>query len=347
MKSHRDNNFLFLQKGSEAPPYNPSRESVAATLYLTSMPRNRTSSPQRFDTSLLDPDGLTTRGGLRDALRSVERVCYEDDSLIMEMIEGLICQPHIFEYITSSTFPILVITIHSTKNIPVDLDSKAFERLSKWVLAQFPTHGTSNVMDALWVKLLQRLSSSLMAVGGMVTVERCNELRGFRRKVVLSFGVLKELGGCTDLVLVDANVSTTNRKKQRVPARCLQLDPDPFDRMGIPVPATDHDARITYGEILHTLKGLLEVCISPCLARFERLNCFRATYSSSDNPEYQIYSSARSKSQLSSSWPTQSFLLCTSIAWTALDSGGFCYQRRRKCTCDSRPDVGVVAYLRL
>ena len=90
---------------------------MAATLYLSSnMSRNRTSSPQGFDNSLLDPGGLTTRDGLRDALRSVERVCYGDDSFkIAEMIEELNSQPHTFEYITSSMFLTLVITIHLTK----------------------------------------------------------------------------------------------------------------------------------------------------------------------------------------------------------------------------------------
>ena len=78
----------------------------------SNMPRNCTSSLKGFDTRLLDPDGLTTPGGLRGALRSVERVFREDDFLIMEMIEGLICQPHTFEYITSSMFLILVIAIH-------------------------------------------------------------------------------------------------------------------------------------------------------------------------------------------------------------------------------------------
>lgn len=86
---------------------------MAATLYPTSnMPPYRTSSPQRFDTNLLDPDLLTTRTGLQNALRAVQRVCYDDDSSIVEMIEELNRQPHIFEYITSSTFRILVFTAH-------------------------------------------------------------------------------------------------------------------------------------------------------------------------------------------------------------------------------------------
>ena len=156
-------------------------------------------------------------------------------------------------------------------------------------------------MDALGVKLLQRLPSSLMAAEGMVTVGDCNELRGFWGKVALSFGVLEELRGCTDLALADESASTTNRKKQKVSVKHLRLDSGPFNSMGIPAPVTDRDARITYDEILLILKDVLGVRISPRLARFETLTCFRITYSSSGDPEYQTYSSADSKSRLPSS----------------------------------------------
>ena len=98
--------------------------------------------------------------------------------------------------------------------------------------------------------------------------------------MALSFGVSEELGGCTDLALVDVNAHTTGRKMQKVPARRLQFNPDPFDCMGIPVPMTDHDARTTYGEILLRLKGVLGVRTSPRLVRFETLTCFRVTYPS-------------------------------------------------------------------
>ena len=66
------------------------------------MPLDRTSSRQDFSTSLLEPDALTTRGGLQAALQSIERVCYHGDSSIMEMIVELSSRPHILEYTFSS-----------------------------------------------------------------------------------------------------------------------------------------------------------------------------------------------------------------------------------------------------
>jgi hypothetical protein len=73
------------------------------------MPFNRTSSQQSFNTGLLEPEALTTRGGLQAALRSIESVCFHDDSSIMDMVVELSSRPHILEYIFSSTFCTLVI----------------------------------------------------------------------------------------------------------------------------------------------------------------------------------------------------------------------------------------------
>jgi len=141
-------------------------------------------------------------------------------------------------------------------------DDRAYERLSKWTIARFPTPTTRNVMEALGIKLLQRLSSSLMSVEGSSTAEHRNELREFRRKVGSPLNVLKELGECTDRASVSTNVSQTGRKRPKVVARHPQLDPHPFNCMGIKVPMTEDEVRAVCGDMLRLLQNALGVRIS-------------------------------------------------------------------------------------
>ncbi|KAF9778765.1 hypothetical protein BJ322DRAFT_1114103 [Thelephora terrestris] len=201
------------------------------------MPPRRASSAQSFNTNILEPDALTTQGGLETALRSVQRVCYHDDFSIMHMISELSCRPHVFEYIMST------------------LDNQPFERLSKWTIARFPAPETSNVMEALGVKLLQRLSSSLNSAERSVTMEQRNELRELRKKTDLSLAALKELDGCADRASSNVNMSPTSRRKSKAPARNLQLNPYPFDCVGVPVPTTEHEVHVACGDLLLRLKG--------------------------------------------------------------------------------------------
>ncbi|KAF9650756.1 hypothetical protein BDM02DRAFT_3267781 [Thelephora ganbajun] len=204
------------------------------------MPPNRTSTQQNFNTDLPEREALVAPGGLPTALDWVERVCYHGDSSIMEMIVKLNSRPHILEYILST------------------LDGQAYERLSKWIIARFPAPTTTtNVMEVLGTMLLQRLSSSLMSVEAVSTVEHRNELKELRRKVGLSLNVLKELGGCADRASVGTNVSPISRKRSKVLARHLQLDPHPFDCMGIAVPVTEDEIRAVCGDILFRLQNIL------------------------------------------------------------------------------------------
>ena len=227
------------------------------------MPPNRTSSQRTFNTSLLEPEALVAPGGLQTALGSIERVCYHDDSSITEMIVGLSNRPNILEYVFSSALCMLVIRTGLIQQIaPVALDDQAYGRLSKWTIAHFPAPAAHNVMEDLGIKLLQRLSSSLMSVEGVSTAEHRNELREFRRKVGLSLNVLKELGGWTGRAPVGPNVSPITRKRPKAPARHTQLDPHPFDCMGIEVPMTDDEVRAVYGDILPQLRDVLEVRVS-------------------------------------------------------------------------------------
>jgi hypothetical protein len=157
----------------------------------------------------------------------------------------------------SSTFHIPVVALGLIKSVPLALDNQPFERLSKWTIARFPTPDTSNVMEALGIKLLQRLSSSLTRAEKVVTAEQSNELGEFRRKTSLSLNALKELDGCVDRAPASVNMSPTTRKKPKSLARKLQLDPYPFDCAGIPVPTTEHEVRTACGDILLRLKSVL------------------------------------------------------------------------------------------
>jgi len=173
---------------------------------------------------------------------------------------GLISRPHILEYILSSTLCISVIPMGLIKKTaPAVLDDKAYERLSKWMIARFPTPATPNVMEALGVQLLQRLSSSLTSAEGVSTTEHRQELRESRRKVGLYLDVLKELGGYVDRTSVGENVSPISRKRPKAPARRTQLDPHPFDCMGIAVPVTEGEVRAACGDILPQLQSMLGV----------------------------------------------------------------------------------------
>ena len=142
---------------------------------------------------------------------------------------------------------------------PVVLDNQAYERLSKWTVGRFPTPATPSVMGALGIKLLQRLSSSLMSVEGVSTQECRNELREFRKEVGLSLNVLKELDGCVDRAPVGVGVSPVSRKRPKALARRTQLDPHPFDCMGIAVPTTEDEVRAICSDILPRLQIILGV----------------------------------------------------------------------------------------
>ena len=253
------------------------------------MPPNRTPPQRTFSTSLLEPEALVTPGGLQTALGSIERVCYLDDTSITEVIVELSNRPHILEYIFSSTLCMPVIRMGLRKQTaPVALGDQAYERLSKWIVARFPTPVALNVMEDLGIKLLQRLSSSLMPVEGVSTATNRNELREFRRKVGLSLNVLKELGGWTDRTPAGPNISPIARKRPKPQARLTQLDPHPFDCMGIEVPMTEDEVRAVCGDVLPQLQSILEVRVSlPLRLSSKHLSGFSTTYSSYGNLVYR------------------------------------------------------------
>lgn len=144
-------------------------------------------------------------------------------------------------------------------NVSAALGDQPFERLSEWMVARFPTPHTPNVMEALGMKLLRQLSSSLVPVERVVTAEQRSELMESRRKMNLSLNVLTELGRCADRTSADANVSPTSRKKPKASQRHSKLDPHPFDCMGIAVPTAEKEVRAAYRDTLLRLQGVFGV----------------------------------------------------------------------------------------
>ena len=117
-------------------------------------------------------------------------------------------------------------------------------------------------MGTLGIELLKRLSSSLMSVEGVSTAEHRDELRELRREVGLSLNVLKELGGCAYQASAGASVLPISHKRPEAPSRRVQLDPNPFDCMGIAVPMTEDEVLAVCGDILPRLQSILGVRVS-------------------------------------------------------------------------------------
>ena len=116
------------------------------------------------------------------------------------------------------------------------MEAGAYGKLLEWIREGFPTPTTPNIMDATSMHFLQRLSSSLRSVNYPSTADVLPTLRASRRKVELAFGVIKALEDNTD------------------------IDPLPFDSMGIAVPTTAVEVRGVYVQVLSRLRSVLEVC---------------------------------------------------------------------------------------
>ena len=144
----------------------------------------------------------------------------------------------------------------------VVLGDQAYEKLSKWIVTQFPTPTAPNVMETMGVRLLQRLSSSLQSAEVALTTQHRNEFREFRSKAGQSMAVLKELAKCADRGSADTNTPATGRKKSKAPAKHIRLDPHPFDCMRISVPVTDGEASVVRVDVLLQLQNVLRVSVS-------------------------------------------------------------------------------------
>lgn len=224
------------------------------------MPRNRSSSQRAFNANLFEPEALAAPGGLQTALSFVRKLCHDDDSLITETIAELNRYPHILEYIFSGTYRTLPFTAALVKlTPPAASDDSTCERLSRSIIAQFPTPSTPNILEALGIKLLQRLSSSLTSVEAISKAQHCKELRDFRKKIALCLNALTELSGCMGKASARADMSPVSPKRLKGRARRMSLNPDPFDCMQVATPATEDQARAMCSDILLQLQDVLGV----------------------------------------------------------------------------------------
>lgn len=131
------------------------------------------------------------------------------------------------------------------------LEEGAYEKLSKCIIARFPTSTTPNMMDGLGIRLLRRFSSLLLSPEYPSTEGASPKLRASCRKVELSCDVLKAL---------EENKIPTSHRRSNVVINSRRIDSLPFHSLGITVPSIDVEVRGVYTGVLSQLKNTLEVC---------------------------------------------------------------------------------------
>jgi len=226
------------------------------------MPPDHRSPEQAFDISLLDVGALGSPSGLEIALRSIESACFQADTAIAGMVMGLSSRSHVLEYVFSGT-----LRVHATAyEFPgpifsfLVLDEKAYEKLCGWVVSGFPTSTTPNLTDAFSMKLLQRLSSSLLFAEYPSAADAPPDLLEFWRKVGVSFKVLQDLEANARASQTGKAAPPTGRKKRERMTRGSRVDPRECDSTGIIVPITDAEAGEVHARLLPELRSILEVC---------------------------------------------------------------------------------------
>ena len=140
------------------------------------------------------------------------------------------------------------------------MDEHAYGKLSEWVLSGFPTPTTLNMMDTMSMRLLRRLSASLLSAEYPSSADTPSDLRIFSTKVELSFDVLKELEAHSNGAPTSENISPVSHKWGKQASKKHHINPLSFDSMGITVPATDVEVCDTYVGILSQLQSILKVC---------------------------------------------------------------------------------------
>lgn len=175
---------------------------------------------------------------------------------------GLSSRSHVLEYLFSGTSRVPAPAYECPGpifSLPV-LDENAYEKLCRWIISGFPTSTTPNLTDALSMKLLQRLSSSLLFAEYPSAADAPPDLLVFWRKVGLSFKVLQDLEVNTGTSRTSKVASPTSRKKRGRMVRGGRADPRESDSTGISVPITDAEAGEVHDGLLPELQRILEVC---------------------------------------------------------------------------------------
>lgn len=139
------------------------------------------------------------------------------------------------------------------------VDENAYEKLTKWVISGFPIPTTPKMLDTMSMRLLQRLSSSLLFAEYPSAADAPPDLRVFWKKVESSFNVLKELEEHVNGAFASGNISPTSYKRGKRSVKNRRIDPLPFDSLGISVPTTDAGVRDACIGVLAQLQKILEV----------------------------------------------------------------------------------------
>ena len=114
--------------------------------------------------------------------------------------------------------------------------------------------------DTLSLRLLQRLSASLLFAEYPSAAEAPPDLHDFWRKVEISIKTLQDLeANAKDSWKGDARPSM-GRKRGKTVTRESRTDPSYSDCLGISVPTTDAEVHEARTRLLSELQGILEVC---------------------------------------------------------------------------------------
>ena len=132
------------------------------------------------------------------------------------------------------------------------LDEKAYEKLSSWIISGFPTSTTPDKTNNLSMKLLQRLSSSLLFAEYPSAADAPPDLDVFWRNVEFSFKVLNgsQAGG---------TVSPTSRRKVKKVVRRSRVDLFQLDSLEVDIPTAEPEVREVHDVDLSELQTILEV----------------------------------------------------------------------------------------
>ena len=109
------------------------------------------------------------------------------------------------------------------------------------------------------MKLLQRLSASLLFAEYPSAADAPSDLDVFWRKVELSLKVLRDLEANEKGSLTGNTAPPTSRRRRATVTRGNRVDPCHFDAMGISPPTTGAEVREVCAGVLSELQGILEV----------------------------------------------------------------------------------------
>lgn len=146
-----------------------------------------------------------------------------------------------------------------TSSFYLVLDEGPYEKLLRWIISTFPTPATPNMTDTLSIKLLQRLSASLLFAEYPSAADAPPDLHEFWKKVELSLKTLQHLNENSNASRKGQPSSPTNRKRGRTVTGENRIGPLSSGSFGINLPATEAGVHEICVGLLSELQGILEV----------------------------------------------------------------------------------------